>query len=136
MKKLNKKILNIILVLPVLVMLAHDIIPHHHHDTNTSANFTQAEHFRYEGVHSSDCQSHESTQHLSHSHRDEKSTCCTFVNLRYFKSFNFQIHLIPILLDSVRVLVENAPIRYCVSNTHLIPEPYRESTGLRGPPQV
>lgn len=135
MRKLNKKILSLILVLPILVMLAHDIIPHHHHDTNTTANFVKMEHAHIKTTHGH-CHAHQTSQHLSHSHKAEESKCCTFVNLRFFKNFKFQVQLVHIVLDIVLSSNEDAPIRYFVSNSNLIPEPYRESTGLRGPPRA
>lgn len=134
MRKMNKKLLSLILVLPILVMLAHDIIPHHHHDTHTAANFVTMEHAHFDAV-SSHCHSHETTQHLSHSHKENESNCCSFVNLRFFKNFKFQVLISHILLDILKV-DEDTPIKYYVSNFNLIPEPNRESTGLRGPPHV
>jgi len=135
MRKLNKKIVSLVLVLPILVMLAHDIIPHHHHDTNTTANFVKMEHAHFEAIHGH-CNAHQSSQHLSHSHKENESNCCTFVNLRFFKNFKFQVHLTHIILDIISSSDVEEPIRYYVSNSNLIPEPYRESTGLRGPPHV
>ena len=135
MRKLNKQIVSLILVLPILVMLAHDIIPHHHHDTHTSANFVKMEHTHFEATHSN-CHTHQTSQHLSHSHKADESNCCSFVNLRFFKNFKFQVHLAHIILDKVMSSDVEEPIRYYVSNSNLIPEPYRESTGLRGPPRV
>ena len=136
MRKLNKKIVSLILVLPILVMLAHDIIPHHHHDTNTSANFVTAGHSHHEAIHTSHCHAHETAQHLSHSHRENESTCCAFVNLRFFKNVKFQALLSHIVLNIVLNNDQETPIRYYVSNSNLIPEPYRASTGLRGPPHA
>jgi len=134
MRKLNKQIVSLILVLPILVMLAHDIIPHHHHDTHTSANFVKMEHTHIEATHSH-CQAHESTQHLSHSHKENESNCCSFVNLRFFKNFKFQVHLSHIILD-ILTPDEYIPVKHYVSNHISIPEPYREASGLRGPPLV
>ena len=134
MRKLNKQIVSLILVLPILVMLAHDIIPHHHHDTHTSANFVKKEHRHIEATHSN-CHAHESTQHLSHSHKETESTCCSFVNLRFFKNFKFQVHLSHIILD-ILAPDEDIPVKHYVSNHISIPEPYREACGLRGPPLV
>ena len=134
MRKLNKQIVSLILVLPILVMLAHDIIPHHHHDTHTSANFVKVEHSNIDATHSH-CQAHESTQHLSHSHKETESNCCSFVNLRFFKDLKFQVHLSHIILD-ILPPNEDIPVKHYVSNHISIPEPYRESTGLRGPPRV
>ena len=134
MRKLNKQIVSLILVLPILVMLAHDIIPHHHHDTHTSANFVKMEHTHIEATHSH-CQAHESTQHLSHSHKENESNCCSFVNLRFFKNFKFQVHLSHIILD-ILTPDEDIPVKHYVSNHISIPEPYREASGLRGPPLV
>jgi hypothetical protein len=136
MRKLNKQIVSLILVLPILVMLAHDIIPHHHHDTHTSANFVEGGHSHHEAIHTSHCHSHETAQHLSHSHRETESICCSFVNLRFFKNFKFQVFLSHIVLNIVSNNDQEIPIRYYVSSSNLIPEPYRESTGLRGPPRV
>jgi len=136
MRKLNKKILSLILVLPILVMLAHDIVPHHHHDTNTSANFVKMGHSHHEAIHSTHCHSHKTAQHLSHSHQEDESDCCAFVNLRFFKNVKFQVQLAHIILDIVLPSDKEEPIRYYVSNSNLIPEPYREATGLRGPPRV
>ena len=135
MRKLNKQIVSLFLVLPILVMLAHDIIPHHHHDTPTSANFVKMEHRHLEATHSN-CHAHENTQHLSHSHNENESTCCAFVNLRFFKNVKFQVLLSHIVLNIVSSTNQEAPIRYYVSSSNLIPEPSRESTGLRGPPRV
>ncbi|MGZ2369392.1 hypothetical protein ACXR6G_06370 [Ancylomarina sp. YFZ004] len=131
---MNKQIVSLFLVLPILVMLAHDIIPHHHHDTHTSANFVKVEHTHLDGA-SSHCQAHESTQHLSHSHQENKSECCSFVNLRFFKDLKFQVYLSHIILD-ILPPNEDIPVKHYVSNHISIPEPYRESTGLRGPPRV
>ncbi len=136
MRKLNKQIVSLILVLPILVMLAHDIIPHHHHDTHTSANFVKTAHSHIETINTTHCNSHSTRQHLSHSHNENESTCCSFVNLRFFKNFKFQVHLTYIILDIVLPSDTEEPIRYYVSNSNLAPEPYRESTGLRGPPRV
>ena len=136
MRGLNKKILSLILVLPILVMLAHDIIPHHHHEANTTANFVTVGHSHHEAIHTSNSHSHETAQHFSHSHRESESVCCAFVNLRFFKNLKFQVLLSYIVLNIVSSKYQEAPIRYYVSNSNLIPEPYRESTGLRGPPRV
>ncbi len=136
MRKLNKKTLSLILVLPILVMLAHDIIPHHHHDTNTSANYVTTEHSHNEAIQTLNCQSNSTTQHLSHSHRESESTCCAFVNLRFFKNVKFQVLLSHIVLNIVSNNDQEIPVRYYVSNSNLIPEPYRASSGLRGPPRV
>ena len=136
MRKLNKQIVSLILVLPILVMLAHDIIPHHHHDTNTSANFVKTGHSHHEVIHTSDCHSHETAQYLSHSHQENESSCCAFVNLRFFKNVKFQIGLTHIVLNIVLNNNQEILVRYYVSSSNLIPEPYRESTGLRGPPRA
>lgn len=134
MRKLNKQIVSLILVLPILVMLAHDIIPHHHHDTHTSANFVKMEHTHLEATHSN-CHAHESPQHLSHSHKETETNCCSFVNLRFFKNFKFQVHLSHIILD-ILAPDEDIPVKHYVSNHISIPEPYREASGLRGPPLI
>ncbi|RXQ89508.1 hypothetical protein EO244_14165 [Ancylomarina salipaludis] len=134
MKKINNNILSLILVVPMLVMLAHDIIPHHHHNTHTSANFVNLAHNHIEAT-SVNCHGHGTTQQLAHSHQENESSCCSFVNLRFFKDFKFQVILTHIILDMLK-LREDSPIKHYVSNFSLIPEPYRESSGLRGPPQV
>ena len=133
-KKINNNILSLILVVPMLVMLAHDIIPHHHHNTHTSANFVNRTHDQIEAT-PLHCQGHGTTQQLAHSHQENEDSCCTFVNLRFFKDFKFQVILTHIILDMIQ-MGEDTPIKHYVSNCSLIPEPNRESSGLRGPPQV
>lgn len=135
MKKLNKKILSLILVLPILVMLAHDIIPHHHHDTNTTASFVKMSHSHHEAIHTSHCHSHSTSQHLSHSHKANESTCCSFVNLRFFKNFKFQVHLAHIILDKVLSSDVEEPVRYHVSNS-ILSRTLQGIYRLRGPPRV
>ena len=134
--KINKKILSLILVLPVLVMLAHDIIPHHHHKTITSANFEKMAHGHNEAIHTTCCNPENTKQHLTRFQQENEGICCSFVNLRFFKNFKFQVHLTYIILDIVLPSVTEEPDRYYVSNSNLVPERYRESTGLRGPPRV
>ncbi|MRT92770.1 hypothetical protein [Ancylomarina sp. 16SWW S1-10-2] len=132
--KINKKILSLILVLPILVMLAHDIIPHHHHKTITSANFEKLVQGHNETIHTTYCNSDNKRQHITHFHKNNESICCSFVNLRFFKFFKFQMQIAHIILDIILPSNDDAPIRYFVSNSNLVPEPDRESTGLRGPP--
>ena len=134
MRKLNKHIIVLVLLLPMLVMLAHDIIPHHHHETLTTSNTVKMNHGHL-GAEHSQCGAHPQTQHLGHSHDKHESSCCSFVNLRFFKTFKFQVFISHVILD---ILVPRyfTPKTYYVSNFILIPEPKREAYGLRGPPLV
>jgi len=132
MKPVSKQIMSLILLLPILVMLTHDIIPHHHHETPTSTNYVKMNHAHLEAEHSH-CNGHHQTQHLGHSHENHESDCCTFGNLRFFKSFKFQVYIGHILLD-ILIPNDNIPVKHYVTNYVLIPEPNREAYGLRGPP--
>jgi len=134
MRNLSNQIISLVLLLPMLVMLAHDIIPHHHHETQTSANYVKMNHVHLEAEHSQ-CNGHHQTQHFVHSHENHESNCCSFVNLRFFKNFKFQVFISHIILD-ILVPNDNIPVKHYVSNYVLIPEPNREAYGLRGPPQI
>jgi len=132
MRNLRKQIICLVLLLPLLVMLAHDIIPHHHHKTPTSTSYVKMSHAHLEAEHAH-CNGHHQTQQVGHSHENHETNCCTFGNLRFFKSFKFQVYISHVILD---ILVPNdfTPVKYYVSDFILIPEPNREAYGLRGPP--
>jgi len=132
MGKLNKHILVLVLLLPVLVMLAHDIIPHHHHETHSASNISTMSHAHVRAEHSHAC-AHHQTQNLGHSHEKTETECCAFGNLRFFKNIKFQVYLSHIILNIVAP-DDSTPVKYYVSNYIQVPEPNREAYGLRGPP--
>lgn len=134
MRKLNKQIIVLVLLLPMLVMLVHDIIPHHHHKTPTTTNYVKMNHTHL-GAEHSHCGAHQQTQHLGHSHEKHETKCCSFGNLRFFKSFKFQVFITHVILDML-VPKDFTPKKYYVSDFILIPEPKREAYNLRGPPLV
>lgn len=69
MSKLNKKILFICMLLPMLVMICHDMLPHHKHTDNAQQDNIHA-------FHCSD-HSHENIEFDSETEKKQHSCCYT-----------------------------------------------------------
>jgi len=70
-----------LLLIPVLIILGHDIIPHHHHQDKNSC-------------HKKHTSSHEHQSGLDlHSHNSSEDNICSFNHNSFLKKFYFQIVL-------------------------------------------
>lgn len=133
----NRKILFLVLLLPVLILLAHDIIPHHHanHDHNlagTESHSAQGETHNHE-IHHGSCnaQSHDHFGYEDQKHID----FCHFHVDDFTKNVSFEICVI------VSETVLENPVCYvpCQSIPRYVRDiirTFRRYNSLRGPPAV
>lgn len=130
--------LTIVMLLPMLIMMVHDIIPHHNHqnahqcvisDTNTHD-------------HNINCDDHSdhSKQPISgicvhHQHKSDQGHCCLLHHNRLQQELKFQIFLVGDLIR-LDTQLEEIKTKFFVWNTSPFQNPERIVLGLRAPPVI
>ncbi len=130
MRSLKKYILCLIMVIPMLVLLAHDIIPHNHHvhqQENNHVSVIQIHQHAHSHNHG------HSGLHWNHSHNTTEETCCILTHNRVQKEIKYQIFL---KSDEIKLDSEDSQRvqQFKVYNSILIPEPLKSPPLRRGPP--
>lgn len=121
------------MIIPMLVLLAHDIIPHNHHlhqiDDHHHVSVIQIHHH---GHAHNNADQHNGI-HWNHSHEANAETCCILTHNRVQKDNAYKVFLQSdnIQLDCEETLrLQSFKLR----NQKLTPEPLRFITYRRGPP--
>jgi len=124
------------MIIPMLVLLAHDVIPHHHHSEvqteNNQVSVLQSHHH----IHTGSCNSHSNSRaHWNHQHETNNENCCILTHNRVQKEVKYQIFLKADLIN-FDVNDTQKVQKFRVHNYQLIPEPLRFSPLRRGPPSL
>jgi hypothetical protein len=134
MRKIRNYILCLTMVIPMLVLLVHDIVPHKHHihqiDDHQHVSVIQV----HKQVHShSHAHSHTNGVHWSHSHNTNTETCCILTHNRVQKENTFKVFLQE---DKIEFTCEKTlkVQKFKLRNEELTVEPLRFSPHRRGPP--
>jgi histone deacetylase complex regulatory component SIN3 len=117
----------------MLVLLAHDVIPHDHHH-NTSKDQQVSIIHVHQNVDSAACKHHNhSGTHWNNQHETNNESCCILTHHRVQKEVKYQIFL---KADVIQLDSENTQEvqKFWVHNYKLILEPLRFSPHRRGPP--
>ncbi|MFA8433434.1 MAG: hypothetical protein ACEPOZ_02860 [Marinifilaceae bacterium] len=126
----------IMLLLPMLVILAHDIIPHHHHQESNSCLSTAGEWHHHQLISENDGCFHSDSHddfHLHHSHQSEDHNCCHFNQNRFQKDLTFQVILVIRQYLYQEMESQTLP-KFSIWESPLWKAPDRSSIGLRAPP--
>lgn len=118
----------------MLVLLAHDVIPHHHHSEIQINNNQASVAHSHQHIHSGSCNPHShGSAHLNHQHETNNESCCILTHNRVQKDVKYQIFL---KADVINYDVNDTQKvqKFRVLNYQLIPEPLRFSPLRRGPP--
>ena len=118
----------------MLVLLAHDVIPHHHHSQIQTENNQVSVIHSHQHVHNGTCNTHSHAGiHWNHQHETSSESCCILTHNRVQKDVKYQVFLkadvISYDTDDTRKVQ-----KFRVLNFHLIPEQLRISPLRRGPP--
>lgn len=122
------------MLIPMLVLLAHDVIPHNHHLHNTNSDQKVSLVHDHQHVDSNACNHHNHGEmHWNHQHETNNESCCILTHHRVQKELKYQIFL---KADVIQLDSENAQKiqKFKVCDYKLIPEPLRFSPHRRGPP--
>lgn len=136
MRNFNKQLLCMLMLIPMMVLLAHDVIPHHHHiHNNVDDQQISAFHVHQDLLENTCSQHNHNSRQWSHHDDTKNKSCCTLTHHRVQKEVRFQIFL---KADSIQLDSENSQKvqRFRVHNHTLIPEPIRISPLRRGPPST
>jgi len=122
------------LLLPMLVILGHDIIPHHHHNEEFSNTLAESLSHSHTLVHGQ-CEARSSHSHsqLAHSHQSEGHSCCHFNQNRLQKVVKYQV----VLATTTFQHQEEEPLilnKYSVQDSSPYNIPDLTSKSLRAPP--
>lgn len=120
----------------MLVLLAHDVIPHHHHSQVQTQNNSNSVFHSHQHVHKGACNAHaHGGVHWNHQHETSTESCCTLTHNRVQKDSKFQIFLKADLISYDTNDTQKVQ-KFGVHNYQLIPEPLRFSPLRRGPPSL
>ena len=150
MVKAYKKYLQMIfMIIPMIMLMLHDMIPHHHHDLqkhdgHQSVHAHHEHHHHHNNYHHEEHHEHDFLINLSdnefiafftHHHDEEEEACCILTHHRVKKQANFQIFL---KTDSVNYHINEKFCRkkYIVRNDRLLPDRVVPINQLRGPPSI
>lgn len=136
MRNLNKQLLCLLMLIPMMVLLAHDVIPHHHHiHSRVDDQQILAFHVHQNLLENTCSQHNHSSTQWNHQGDTKDKSCCTLTHHRVQKEVKFQIFL---KADSIQLGSENNQKvqRLRVHNHTLIPEPIWTSPFRRGPPST
>ncbi len=118
----------------MLVLLAHDVIPHNHHLHNTNLDEHVSIAHVHQHVDSNACNHHNHAgASWNHQHETNNESCCILTHNRVQKEVKYQIYL---KADAIQLDSGNTDKvqKFKVHNYKLIPEPLRFSPHRRGPP--
>ncbi len=119
----------------MLVLLAHDVIPHNHHIHNINEDQQVSILHVHQHVVSNACNHHNHGEaNWNHQRETNSESCCILTHNRVQKEAKYQIFL---KADAIRLDSENIQKvkKFRVHNYILIPEPLRFSPLRRGPPR-
>ncbi|WP_145957660.1 hypothetical protein [Labilibaculum antarcticum] len=134
MRNLKKQMLCLLMLIPMLVLLAHDVIPHNHHLHNANSEQQVSIIRVHQHVESNACsQNNNGGAHWNHQHKTNGESCCILTHSRVQKELKYQIFL---KADAIRFDSKDIQKvkKFRVHNYILIPEPLRFSPLKRGPP--
>ena len=122
------------MVIPMLVLLAHDIVPHHHHVFPKSKEHKASSH-SHTHIHDANCghHHHHGEKHWSHQHSTAEEGACILAHHRAQKELKYQVFLKVDYID-FRVKEDQSTKKFFVSDYRLIPEPIKFIHLLRAPP--
>ncbi|MCY1636339.1 hypothetical protein [Marinifilum sp. D737] len=132
MRNLKSYILCLTMIIPMLVLLAHDIIPHNHHlqqiDDYHHVSVIQVHHHG----HAANTHQHNGI-HWNHSHEANAETCCILTHNRVQKDNAYKVFL---QSDNIQLDCEETQRlqSFKLRNQKLTPEPLRFIPHRRGPP--
>lgn len=118
----------------MVVLLAHDVIPHHHHDHNHSESKQVSVYHTHQHIHQdTHCSHAHGGASWNHNHNTTSETCCFLTHNRVQKDVSYQIFL---KADIVQYDTNDTQKvqKFRVHNFRLIPEPLRFTPLRRGPP--
>ena len=133
MRNFKKQMLCLLMLIPMLVLLAHDVIPHNHNHNTAEDQQVSIIHF-HQHVKCNTCNHHNHGE-TNWNHQNEKNSesCCILTHNRVQQEIKYQIFL---KADAIRLDSEDIRKvkKFRVHNYKLIPEPLRFSPHRRGPP--
>lgn len=147
MKGFKKYLQMIFMIIPMVMLMLHDMIPHHHHDLEEHNGHqtihTHHKHHHHHNKHHDDSE-HEHDFHLNladhefitcftHHHDEAEETCCFLTHHRVKKQAKSQVFLKE---NSVNYNINEkfCRKRYIVCNDRLLPDRTVPINQLRGPP--
>lgn len=147
MKGFKKYLQMIFMIIPMVMLMLHDMIPHHHHDLEEHDGHqtihTHHKHHHHHNKHHDDSE-HEHDFHLNladhefitcftHHHDEAEETCCFLTHHRVKKQAKSQVFLKE---NSVNYNINEkfCRKRYIVCNDRLLPDRTVPINQLRGPP--
>ncbi|MDQ2177150.1 hypothetical protein [Marinifilum sp. D714] len=135
MRNLKNYMMCLAMIIPMLVLLAHDIIPHNHHlhqiDDHNHVSVIQVHQHLYEHSHANTHQ--HNGIHWNHSHEANAETCCILTHNRVQKDNAYKVFL---QSDNIQLDCEETQKlqSFNLRNQKLTPEPIRFIPHRRGPP--
>lgn len=136
MRNLKKQVLCLLMLIPMLVLLAHDVIPHNHrlHNANEDQQISVIHVHQY--VESNSCtHHHHGEKNWNHQHKTNAETCCILTHNRVQKEIKYQIFLKADIIQLDSEDIQKVKI-FRIRNYILIPEPLQFSPLKRGPPRL
>jgi len=138
MRNIKKYMLTIIMLLPMLIMMVHDIIPHHDHQLAHQCVVTNTNTHNH-NININDHSDH--SKHtisgicVHHQHKSDQDHCCHLQHHRLQQELKFQIFLVG---DLIRLDTQQEEIKtkFFVWNTSPFQTPERIVLGLRAPPAI
>jgi hypothetical protein len=121
------------MVIPMLVLLAHDIIPHDHHIHQIDGHHHVSVIQVHQHGHSHANAHQHNGIHWNHSHRTNAETCCILTHNRVQKENVYKVFL---SADHIQLDCEETQKlqSFKLRNQKLTPEPLRFTPPRRGPP--
>jgi len=147
MKGFKKYLQMIFMIIPMVMLMLHDMIPHHHHDLEEHDGHqtihTHHKHHHHHNKHHDDSEhehdfhlnlaDHEFITYFTHHHDEAEETCCFLTHHRVKKQAKSQVFLKE---NSVNYNINEkfCRKRYIVCNDRLLPDRTVPINQLRGPP--
>jgi hypothetical protein len=118
----------------MLVLLGHDIIPHHHHlEQKHETQVSLVRVHQHVHQHSSCNHKQNGASHWNHQQEKSNETCCQLTHHRVQKELKFQVFL-PAQFIQLNSLAKQNIQKLTLRNYKLIAEIYRLTPPFRGPP--
>ena len=125
------------MVIPMLVLLVHDIVPHNHHihqiDGHQHVSVIQVHKHVHAHSHSHSHAHHHNGVHWNHKHNSNAETCCILAQNRVQKENIYKVFL---QTDNIQLKSEETKEfkKFKLRNEKLTVEPLRFTPPRRGPP--
>jgi hypothetical protein len=149
MRNLKKYLMSFVMIMPMIILLAHDIIPHHHH-----GDHGQGMHAHHHEAHSHEphSHSHHNDHHhhhanaeievsdihgifFEHKHGKEDAHTCFLTHHRVQKEIKYVVFLESDEIDyGYRETIDKK--KHYVIDYRLLPEPIKLLHSLRAPPAL